>query len=84
MTSLTTQTRAFFFSSELPDLAWSTDQQEVHVRLYYQHTGNMLADVTLTASGGRVTLYETREIVERYMRTHALARLYPLQVMHEE
>ena len=83
-TSLTTQTRAFFFSSELPDLAWSTDQQEVHVRLYYQHTGNMLADVTLTASGGRVTLCETREIVERYMRTHALARLYPLQVMHEE
>ena len=83
MTTLLTLS-PFYLSSALPDLTWSTDQQEVHVRLYYQHTGNMLADVTLAASGSTVSLYETREIVERYMRAHALARLYPLQVMHEE
>lgn len=84
MTSLITQIPAFILSSALPNLMWSTDQEEVHVRLYYQSTANMLLDTTLTATNGKVSLYETRQLVEQYMMHNGMARLYPLQIMHEE
>ena len=84
MTSLITQIPAFTLSSALPDLSWSTDQEEVHVRLYYQSTANMLLDTALTAVNGKVSLYETRQLVEQYMMQNGMARLYPLQIMHEE
>lgn len=81
-TTLNPTPAAFCLSSMLPDLRWSTDQAEVRVRLYYQHTGNLLIDTTLTATNGFVKLYETRELVERYMRHNGIARLYPLCVQH--
>jgi len=77
-------TQAFWLSSALQDLSWSTDQQQVHVRLYYQHTGQILLETTLAAIGGTARLYQTRELVERYMRLRGIARLYPLQVQHME
>jgi len=54
-------TQAFWLSSALQDLSWSTDQQQVHVRLYYQHTGQILLETTLAAIGGTARLYQTRE-----------------------
>ena len=84
MTSLITQIPAFILSSALPDLSWSTDQEEVRVILYYQSTANIILDVSLTATEGTVSLYETRQLVEQYMMHNGMARLYPLQIMHEE
>lgn len=84
-TSLNTQILAFYLSSTLPStLQWTTDQQEVRVRLYYQHPGQCLIDTTLTAANGLVKLYEVRELIERYMRNKGIARLYPLYVQHYE
>ena len=83
-TTLNPTPAAFCLSSMLPDLRWSTDQAEVRVRLYYQHPAQILIDTTLTAAGGFVKLYETRELVERYMRHQGIARLYPLFVQHYE
>lgn len=84
MTSLNTQIKAFYLSSAVPDLQWQTDADEVQIRLYYQHTGNTLFESALTSTAGFVSLYETREIIERYMRLNGIARLYPLQVEHRE
>ena len=83
-TTLNPTPAAFCLSSLLPDLRWSTDQAEVRVRLYYQHPAQILIDTTLTAANGFVKLYETRELVERYMRHRGIARLYPLYVQHYE
>lgn len=82
--SLNPTPAAFCLSSMLPDLRWSTDEAEVRVRLYYQHPAQILIDTTLTAANGFVKLYETRELVERYMRHRGIARLYPLYVQHYE
>lgn len=82
--SLNPSPAAFCLSSMLNDLRWSTDQAEVRVRLYYQSPSNTLIDTTLTRSSGQVCLYETRELIERYMRHNGLARMYPLQVQHME
>ena len=81
-TTLNPTPAAFCLSSMLPDLRWSTDQAEVRVRLYYQHPAQLLIDTTLTAANGFVKLYETRELIERYMRNKVLARAYPIYIQH--
>lgn len=81
-TSLNPTPAAFCLSSMLPDLRWSTDQAEVRVRLYYQHPGETLIDTTLTAQNGYAKLYETRELIERFMRNKGLARAYPINIQH--
>lgn len=84
MTSLSTNIVDIFLSSALPDLSWSTDAEDLHVRLYFQSPEQTLIDTTLTAINGTVSLYETRELVERYMRHNGITRLYPLTVQHFE
>lgn len=84
MTSLITQIPAFILSSALPELSWSTDQEEVHVRICCQNMDSLLLDVTLATNNGKVSLYETRQLVEQYMLHNGIARLYPLKIMHEE
>lgn len=81
-TTLNPTPAAFCLSSMLPDLRWSTDQAEVRVRLYYQHPAEILIDTTLTAANGFVKLYETRDLIERYMRHNGLARAYPINIQH--
>lgn len=83
-TTLNPTPAAFCLSSMLPDLRWSTDQAEVRVRLYYQHPAEILIDTTLTAANGFVKLYETRDLIERYMRHNGLARAYPIAIQHYE
>lgn len=83
MTSIVTPP-AFSLSSNIDDLVWNTDAAEVRVRLYYQHPGQCLIDTTLTAVNGKVRLYETRELIERYMRLKGLPMMYPLNVQHYE
>ena len=82
MTALDTQIPAFCLSSMLPDLRWSTDQADVRVRIYYQHPAELLIETTLAAHNGFATLYESRELIERYMRHKGLARAYPINVQH--
>ncbi len=81
-TSMTTSMQQVVFSFALEDLTWTTDGQDVRVRLFYQHPGQTVIDTTLAAVNGKATLYETRELVERYMRHMAIARMYPLQIQH--
>lgn len=81
-TSLYPTPAAFCLSSMLPDLRWSTDQAEVSVRLYYQSPEELLIETTLVAVNGVVQLYETRELIERYMRHKGLARAYPINIQH--
>lgn len=83
-TTLNPTPAAFCLSSMLPDLRWSTDQAEVRVRLYYQHPAQLIIDTTLAAANGFVKLYETRELIERYMRHNGLARAYPIAIQHYE
>lgn len=81
-TSLNPAPAAFCLSSMLPDLRWSTDQAEVRVRIYYQDPGQLLIDTSLTAVNGFVTLYETKQLIERFMRNNRLARAYPIALQH--
>ncbi len=81
-TTLNPTPAAFCLSSMLPDLRWSTDQAEVRVRLYYQFPEELLIEATLVAVNGVVQLYETRELIERYMRHKGLARAYPINIQH--
>jgi len=83
MTSLLNENITLCLSSALPDLSWSTDHDELRVRIFYQDPENTLIDTTLVAVDGVVTLYESRELIERYMRRKGIARLYPLQVQHQ-
>lgn len=82
MTSFITQIPAFVLSSALPDLSWSTDQEEVRVRLYYQYPAEIIIDTTLTAYNGYVTLYGLRDLIERYMMQNGLTRAYPIAIQH--
>lgn len=88
MATLTTQTTAFAMSSALQDLVWSTAETELHIRISFQQTVSnpvyCLIDTTLAAVNGQVKLYETRELVERYMRLKGMARMYPLNIQHIE
>lgn len=84
MASLVTQLQAFYLSSDIPDLRWSATGDELRVRVLYQPTGDLLLESSLTVRGGFVRIYETRDLIERYMRLNAIARLYPLQIEHME
>ena len=59
----------FYFSSQLPDLRWQTDEEAITVSLYCPDgsVGHIL-ELTLTAVGGYVDLMEVRDAVERKMR----------------
>ena len=83
-TSLNPTPAAFCLSSMLQNLRWSTDQAEVSVRLYYQSPEELLIETTLVAVNGVVQLYETRELIERYMRHKGLARAHPIHIQHLE
>lgn len=83
-TTLTNNLLAFYFTSQLPDLEWSTDLDALTVSLYCPagDVGRIL-EVTLTAVSGTVTLLEVREAVERRMR-HLNKSYIPLVVQWKE
>lgn len=68
-TTLQNDLLAFYFTSQLPDLRWQTDEAALTVSLYCgaYGVGNIL-ELTLTAVGGYVDLLEVRDAVERKMR----------------
>lgn len=68
-TTLQNNLLAFYFSSQLPDLKWQTDEEALTVSLYCPDgsVGRIL-ELTLTAVSGYVDLLEVRDAVERKMR----------------
>lgn len=68
-TTLQNNLLAFYFSSQLPDLKWQTDEDALTVSLYCPDgsVGRIL-ELTLTAVSGYVDLLEVRDAVERKMR----------------
>ena len=83
-TTLTNDLLAFYFTSQLPDLQWSTDLEALTVSLHCPagDVGRIL-EVTLTAVGGTVSLLEVRDAVERRMR-HLNKSYIPLLVQWKE
>lgn len=68
-TTLQNDLLAFYFSSQLPDLRWQTDEDAITVSLYCPADGiGDILELTLTAVGGYVDLLEVRDAVERKMR----------------
>lgn len=68
-TTLQNNLLAFYFSSQLPDLKWQTDEEALTVSLYCPEGGiGDILVVTLAAVGGYVDLLEVRDVVERWMR----------------
>ena len=87
-TTLTNNLLAFYFTSQLPDLKWSTDLDALTVSLYCppgpQSSAERFFEVTLTAVDGTVTLLEVREAVERWMRHRNLSNISSLVVQWKE
>lgn len=83
-TTLQNDLQEFYFSSQLPDLRWQTDEEALTVCLYCptDGVGNIL-ELTLTAVGGYVDLLEVRDAVERKMRYLNKDQIY-LQVQWKE
>ena len=67
-TTLQNNMLAFYFSSQLPNLKWATDEEALTVSLYCPIEGIDILELTLTAVGGYVDLQEVRDAVERKMR----------------
>lgn len=62
------------FSSQLEDLVWASDAQEITVQL--SRTGDQAErfySAKLKSFDGQIRLWEVRELVEEYMRLHELA-----------
>ena len=72
---MTTQPAAHVLSSQLPDLEFTTDAAQLTVALYDPNGDERFLEVTLWASGGKVTLMEVREAVEQRMRALGEARM---------
>lgn len=75
-TELTTELQKHCFSSRLPDMEFETDCEKLTVALCDPNISNVdspfgeILKVTLTPAGGEVTLWEVRDVVEKYMRLH--------------
>lgn len=67
-TSIQNNLLEYYFSSQLPDLRWQTDEEVLTVSLYCPIDGIDILELTLTAVGGYVDLQEVRDAVERKMR----------------
>ena len=64
----------YVFSSQLEDLDWTTDAQEITVQL--ARTGEnaeKFYNSKLKSFDGKIRLWEVRDLVEEYMRNHSLA-----------
>lgn len=83
-TTLQNDLLAFYFTSQLPDLRWQTDEEALTVCLYCPTDGvGYILELTLTAVGGYVDLLEVRDAVERKMRYLNKDQIY-LQVQWKE
>lgn len=71
-TTLTTSLLTHYFSSQLPDLEWTTDSETLTVQLWCPIETRTLLEVDLTAVSGTVKLWEVREVAERWMRHNGL------------
>lgn len=67
-TTLQNNLQEFYFSSQLPDFRWQTDEEALTVCLYCPTDGVYILELTLTAVGGYVDMLEVRDAVERKMR----------------
>lgn len=67
-TTLQNNLLEFYFSSQLPDFRWQTDEEALTVCLYCPTDGVYILELTLTAVGGYVDMLEVRDAVERKMR----------------
>lgn len=87
-TTLITQTARFYLTSGIPqDLRWATDQQAIWVQIYagpWSPETVMMIKTQLVPVEGFVTLYEIRELLERYMLSFKESRLFPVHVQHSE
>jgi hypothetical protein len=82
-TSIQNNLLEYYFSSQLPDLRWQTDEEALTVSLYCPIEGVDILELTLTAVGGYVDLQEVRDAVERKMRYLNKDQIY-LQVRWKE
>ena len=63
-TTLQNNLLEFYFSSQLPDFRWQTDEEALTVCLYCPTDGVYILELTLTAVGGYVDMLEVRDAVD--------------------
>lgn len=74
MANLNNEPTDYVFSSQLEDLTWTTDAQEITVQLSRMGAGaERFFSTKLKSYDGLVRLWEFRELVEEYMRNNRLA-----------
>lgn len=69
-------TNELMYSSQLPSLTFSTDDNAVAIYVFDDDHQIYMHDCTLYSYNGTVTLYDIREIVEDYMKRCRLSYMY--------